>query len=1495
MSGCGQLRMTRLIFLLMLLVAGVFPGLNAEAKTPVPAPLTGTVTSGSWAYNQEYALSGGPSSFGSMQYNILLPQGYAANSSIYTYPLMIVGAGNDQGMNGSTYPRDGASFIAAMEADSLLFNTVAFRTAHPAIIVAVQCDQSLDTSGATTNSNCGGYADTPNGTWNEQAISKIAQFMITNYSVDTSRVYCVGPSLMGIGCLAQLVDNNKQYMTGGSLQLITAAVGFSDQLTRPTIPNSTVFSRMAAVPFFSVCSPGDNPCNYDLPLWQNITGNTSYPVKANYDAGIANARAGSSNFYLINTSSGTAYGTFGCMNADGCDGTQIYAWLFSQSTGGTPTESLGVVTPGQQTLNTSFPVNGTIQNVTSPPTLQYAIGTGTSTPTATPGSGSITDGTGNVYAITSAGAMTLNGTAIVGGGGTSEIAFYSNTVYAQDASNLSWFTYTPSGGFVASGAPVLNPGTLGPYNALPGGSTVTTSTFSFSVPGLSPAGVYSISVRDANNTGVTASTNTFNVVSSSPSCTASVNNTIVKSGNSGVITDGGCNLWTVPVSNGQVLVNGIAVSGTSSVAQINYVNENVWQQSGGLWSYLTPGPKTGATSAAIGPTFSLSPLQTNWWIDPGQDGYFWKLPFQTTAQWLTSGSSVTLMRNGPSHSSPYGFAILYPSYSTPFYIGQATDPLVTVTQGSNSFQVHLPLGAIPESPFGIGTDTSIGGVDVSQPGLMWSNSGVQLTVNGSPVNSVQATGTVITGTYGIQKDWAFGPILEDAVTGQPGFGNSYGVIQDYELTAANADASYIIPHMLALQMDIGQVNTSIVWPVTVADGGATYTGSLPQGLTLGIPASTSRPGGMTRGQALLFDTMQHYGGVVYNFGPTGGTTFQIYSTDSANAALQTDMVNNAIQGGGPGGSSWIMQYMAILNNQTGLSSQKGQVGGVRSDAFSPPPPLSLQPTGYKEVNSTAIGAYLQTTKSGFSAASGGYTAPAPLLVGPASLNAPLGAITAVPGLSSNEIWYAGDTMTFTGHSSGSGKLSATGATGNGTGTITFTGSVSQTNTMLATLTFQDSVPENPTLYFTIYDQHSNINTVSTAVTSGNTCPASPNNTVLSASTTSVITDGNGQAWGLPKSGGQVFLQGTALPGTSRASQLAYVNNVVWYQNTSNQWYSFNSSGGIASGPTTNPLQITVVAPANLAATQGQGTLIQGIVATDAAYPGDNQTFSGSSTGNGKLAATGASGNGTGTITFTGSLTALNSLLASVTFTDAVTENPTISYSVMDAHSLSASTTTAVTVSSSTVPSTGTTWNPSAVGSGGTLSNNNSTMTTGGGGANVLSTSGKGSGKACFAVTAGTLSFNWAAGLATAAQALSGSYLGGTGSPSEGLYASYGGTQSIFVAGGTPIGITGAPSSAGDVILEAVDFDSGLFWVTDKAMAAAGYPWNDSATANPVGEIGGLSLSGLGAGPYFMAAGAQESGSVFNLNPVPTGCPAGFPTWDTPLPTGGPSPWTVTLQ
>lgn len=379
---------------------GAYQSLTSGAP-PISSPLTGAVTTGSWVVNQQLtSFANGPGGK-PLQYNYLLPSGY--DPVHFSYPLMFVGAGNDQGMNGSTYPVDGGTFVPRMESDNFRFNTVQFRTAHPAIIVAPQCDQTLDLSGATFNANCGGYNDAANTSWAEQAISALQKHFVNDVgvcggtgkcSVDPTRKYGVGLSLSAIGYLAQVVDNNQINNQGNAAW--TAGVGMSTQLFRPATPNANVFSRMRNVPYFAICAPGDNPCNYDLPFWQSITGNTNYPTQNQYDANFASTQAGTTAFHLIGSyNGGTAYNQFGCMNGDGvglpCDGTAIYAWLFQQASSGTPS--------GANVTQTSF--SFTVPGMAAATANTISVRDANNTSVV---------GTSNTFVVNSSGGPTLSGT-----------------------------------------------------------------------------------------------------------------------------------------------------------------------------------------------------------------------------------------------------------------------------------------------------------------------------------------------------------------------------------------------------------------------------------------------------------------------------------------------------------------------------------------------------------------------------------------------------------------------------------------------------------------------------------------------------------------------------------------------------------------------------------------------------------------------------------------------------------------------------------------------------------------------------------------------------------------------------------------------------------------------------------------------------------------------------------------------------------------------------
>lgn len=63
--------------------------------------------------------------------------------------------------------------------------------------------------------------------------------------------------------------------------------------------------------------------------------------------------------------------------------------------------------------------------------------------------------------------------------------------------------------------------------------------------------------------------------------------------------------------------------------------------------------------------------------------------------------------------------------------------------------------------------------------------------------------------------------------------------------------------------------------------------------------------------------------------------------------------------------------------------------------------------------------------------------------------------------------------------------------------------------------------------------------------------------------------------GLGKAVTKVYKNGVVMANTSGLVELAYVNHVLWQQNSSSNWYSLNTDGTTWAGPTkTNPLAKT---------------------------------------------------------------------------------------------------------------------------------------------------------------------------------------------------------------------------------------------------------------------------------------------------------------------------------
>jgi hypothetical protein len=294
--------------------------------------------------------------------------------------------------------------------------------------------------------------------------------------------------------------------------------------------------------------------------------------------------------------------------------------------------------------------------------------TPTPTPTASPSSneitttsgGTLTDGSGNKWTLTSAGVVDENGTAVPGGSGTSAVAIVSDVIYGQDGASKSWYTYSPTGqAWTSSAAPVLMPtptpaptptpvptptptptpkaltttsgGTLTDSSgnkwtltsagvvdengtAIPGGSgTSAVAIVSDVIYGQDSASKSWYTYSPTNQTWTSSAAP---VLTPTPTPTASPNDTVVKLGSTAAIVDAGNNKWTI-TAGGRVAVNGSADTTTANVTELTYVNGTIWQENASdlWWSKTSPtaswAPGSGTATSPLPNSVTIAATQTS--------------------------------------------------------------------------------------------------------------------------------------------------------------------------------------------------------------------------------------------------------------------------------------------------------------------------------------------------------------------------------------------------------------------------------------------------------------------------------------------------------------------------------------------------------------------------------------------------------------------------------------------------------------------------------------------------------------------------------------------------------------------------------------------------------------------------------------------------------------------------------------------------------------------
>ncbi len=480
-----------------------------------------------------------------MTYQVLLPANYDPSIK---YPTVLYLHQLDMG-------DDPSGLLAEVNP---WFNSTTFRADYPAIIVMPLLDQTADPSGETIN---WGGVSTADSAGEDNAIAALQQVQ-QQYSTDNSRIYVTGNSMGGIGTEDMVIKYNAYTGTEGKIFAAALSLAGADYGQGYPTPNASVVGGLKNVPFWAIHGGQD----------------TTVPLTWDQNLYAAEQASGGDMMYTQDNSLGhDVWDTYYTQDGPGSP----LGWLFSQSTNGN----------------------------TTPPSPPSATPSANDTTVAAGSTAAITDASGNLWTITSAGLVAVNGTADTTTANVIELAYVNGTVWQENASKLWWGKTSPTATWTAGANPLPAPSAND--TTVAAGSTAAITDASGNLWTITSAGLVAVNG--------TADTTTANVIElayvngtvwqenasklwwskTSPTATwtaganplpaPSANDTTVAAGSTAAITDASGNLWTI-TSAGLVAVNGTADTTTANVIELAYVNGTVWQENASKlwWSKTSP-------------------------------------------------------------------------------------------------------------------------------------------------------------------------------------------------------------------------------------------------------------------------------------------------------------------------------------------------------------------------------------------------------------------------------------------------------------------------------------------------------------------------------------------------------------------------------------------------------------------------------------------------------------------------------------------------------------------------------------------------------------------------------------------------------------------------------------------------------------------------------------------------------------------------------------------
>jgi hypothetical protein len=517
----------------------------------------------------------------------------------------------------------------------------------------------------------------------------------------------------------------------------------------------------------------------------------------------------------------------------------------------------------------------------------------------------------------------------------------------------------------------------------------------------------------------------------------SANDTVVLAGSTAAITDAAGDAWTI-TSKGQTAYNGVAQGDTAGVTEIAFVGGVMWEEdTAGQWYTMmsgngqsvtiTTGPTSSPLPAGTTTTPAASPTPTPVATPtptpaptptPTASGTrdASQIPFASTSVFnLPPGSDTQWQYNGQlASANAYINTANLSGYNENIYTGTSSDPLVTITNDAGAggqpgtFQVHIPVGAVPApgSDATLSVDDETTGTWYSFGGFDWTGSNTATVAQGSAESDSGS------GIADDDSDWDEG----------------VGTLRESDLQAGS------INHMLRIELPLDMLESvsssanqlaSYAWPQTGEDGNgpSVYTGSIPFGVTIGIPAGTAEPAAVAAnaGANMLWHALQDHGAMVRDSGGSGDTvTFQADQNVNGNDPLILGMEQY---------SSQIIGATEILANQ-GPNSVNGD--GTPIVALDPAP--SDSGSGSETASVAAAAATTSASTGSQTVTISASEASATVSQSQVSVGATSGDHMVYISGSNNTISLSGGSDTIT--DTGSGNTYVLPAAGNGSNTFT---------------------------------------------------------------------------------------------------------------------------------------------------------------------------------------------------------------------------------------------------------------------------------------------------------------------------------------------------------------------------------------------------------------------------------------------------------------------------